>query len=31
VIDRLLADPRVAYLQAHYARAGCYAARIARV
>lgn len=29
-IDRLLADPRVAYLHAHYAGAGCYAARIER-
>ena len=30
VIDRLLADPRVSYLQAHYAKRGCYAARIER-
>ena len=30
-IERLLADPRVAYLQAHYARRGCFAARIERV
>jgi hypothetical protein len=29
-IGRLLEDPRVAYLQAHYARFGCYAARIER-
>ena len=29
-IERLLADPRVAYLHAHYARRGCYAARIER-
>ena len=29
-ILRLLAEPRVAYLQAHYARMGCYAARIER-
>lgn len=29
-IDRLLADPQVAYLHAHYAGAGCYAARIDR-
>ena len=29
-IVRLLGDPRVAYLQAHYARRGCYAARIER-
>ena len=31
VIERFLADPRVIYLQAHYARRGCYAARIVRV
>ena len=30
VIERLLAEPRVAYLQAHFARPGCYAARIER-
>jgi hypothetical protein len=30
VIGRLLADPRAAYLHAHYAAAGCYAARIER-
>jgi len=29
-IDRLLADPDVAYIQAHYALRGCYAARIDR-
>lgn len=29
-IERLLADPKVAYLQAHYAKYGCYAARIDR-
>jgi hypothetical protein len=29
-IERLLADSRVAYLQAHYAKRGCYAARIER-
>jgi len=29
-IDRLLADSRVAYLHAHYAKRGCYAARIDR-
>lgn len=29
-IPRLLADPQVAYLHAHYAGAGCYAARIER-
>ena len=30
LIDRFLADARVAYLQAHYAKRGCYAARIER-
>lgn len=30
-IPRLLSDPQVAYLHAHYAGAGCYAARIERV
>lgn len=30
-IDRLLANPQAAYLHAHYAGAGCYAARIDRV
>lgn len=30
VIERMLADPAVAYLHAHYARPGCYAARIDR-
>ena len=30
VIERLLADRRVSYLQAHYAQRGCYAARIER-
>lgn len=29
-IERLLADPRAAYLHAHYAAPGCYAARIDR-
>jgi hypothetical protein len=29
-IERLLADPEAAYLHAHYAGAGCYAARIDR-
>ena len=28
--ERLLADPTVAYLHAHYAKPGCYAARIDR-
>ena len=30
VIRRLFADPRVAYIQAHFAKRGCYAARIER-
>jgi hypothetical protein len=30
VIARMLADPNVAYLHAHYAKPGCYAARIDR-
>lgn len=30
LIARLLADPRTAYLHAHYAKRGCYAARIER-
>ncbi|HEY3637502.1 MAG TPA: DUF1203 domain-containing protein [Rhizomicrobium sp.] len=30
LIARFLSDPRVSYLQAHYAKRGCYAARIAR-
>jgi hypothetical protein len=30
LIARLLADPRAAYVHAHYARRGCYAARIDR-
>lgn len=29
-IQRLLADSRVAYLHAHYAKRGCYAARVGR-
>ena len=29
-IDRLLADPRAAYLHIHYAAPGCYAARVER-
>lgn len=29
-IERLLADPRAAYLHLHYAAAGCYAARVDR-
>ncbi|HEY4581375.1 MAG TPA: DUF1203 domain-containing protein [Lysobacter sp.] len=31
LVMRFLDDPRVAYLQAHFARRGCYAARIERV
>jgi len=31
LIERLLADERVAYVHAHYARRGCYAGRIERV
>lgn len=31
VIERLLANARTAYVHAHYAKAGCYAARIERV
>ena len=31
LIERLLADPRTAYLHAHYAKYGCFAAHIARV
>ena len=30
VIQRMLANPEVAYLQAHNARRGCYAARVER-
>jgi len=30
VIERLFSDPRVTYLHAHYAKRGCYAARIDR-
>ena len=30
LIERLLADPRAAYIHAHYARRGCYAGRIER-
>ena len=29
-IDRLLAEPRTAYLHLHYAAPGCYAARVER-
>ncbi|MGE5336413.1 MAG: DUF1203 domain-containing protein [Gemmatimonadota bacterium] len=31
LIERLFADPQVAYLHAHFARRGCYACRIDRV
>ena len=30
VIERLLANPRTAYIHAHNAKQGCYAARIDR-
>ena len=30
IIKRFFADPHVAYIQAHYAKRGCYAARIDR-
>jgi hypothetical protein len=30
LIERLLANPRAAYVHAHYAKRGCYAARIER-
>jgi Protein of unknown function (DUF1203) len=30
LIERLFANPAIAYIQAHYARRGCYAARIER-
>ena len=30
VIERFFADPRVAYIHAHFARRGCYAGRIER-
>jgi hypothetical protein len=30
LIERLLALPEAAYLHAHYAKRGCYAARIER-
>ncbi len=30
LIERFFSDPDVAYLQAHYAKRGCYAARIIR-
>jgi hypothetical protein len=31
LIERLFGNPRVAYIQAHYAKHGCYAGRIDRV
>ena len=30
-VQTLFADPRAAYLHVHYARPGCYAARVERV
>jgi len=30
LVERLLGDPKVTYIQAHYAKYGCYAARIER-
>jgi hypothetical protein len=30
LIERMLGNPEVAYLQAHYAKRGCYAARVER-
>ena len=30
MIERLFADPAIAYIHAHYAKPGCYAARIDR-
>ena len=30
LIDRLLANPAVAYIHAHYAKRGCYSGRIDR-
>ncbi len=30
LVERLFADPAVAYVQAHFAKRGCYAARIER-
>ncbi|UYY59870.1 DUF1203 domain-containing protein [Sphingomonas sp. S2-65] len=30
IIERLFSNPRIAYLHAHYAKRGCYAARITR-
>ena len=30
LIQQLLANPKVDYIQAHYAKYGCYAARIER-
>jgi hypothetical protein len=29
-IERLLADPQVAYIHVHFAAPGCYAARVER-
>ena len=30
LVERLLGNPKVAYIQAHYAKFGCFAARIER-
>jgi hypothetical protein len=30
IIERFFANPHIAYIQAHYAKRGCYAARIDR-
>ncbi len=30
LLDNFLADPKARYLQVHYARRGCYAARVER-
>jgi hypothetical protein len=30
LFEGLLADPKASYLQVHYARRGCYAARVER-
>jgi hypothetical protein len=29
-IEQLFAEPRIAYLQLHFAKPGCYAARVER-
>jgi hypothetical protein len=30
IIERFFANPHIAYIQAHYAKRGCYAVRIDR-